>query len=508
MLKNNETFETKIDNNYSGCKLTGILEENIKTIKDIFSDDDTLAIRQFENRENSKIKCCIIFAEGMVNNEIVNENVIKPIMLCNSLDYKSISADSIMSNVIMSNSIKKVEEVNGLINSILSGDTVLLIEGKADALLISSKGWQTRSITEPQAEKTIRGPREGFTESLMMNLSMIRRRLLTPNLKFKYSVIGRQSNTKICLCYLKGIANEQILRELVERLNKIDIDGVLDTGYIQEFIKDSPFSPFKTIGSTERPDVAAAKLLEGRILIIMDGTPFVLTLPFIFLEYFQTSEDYFDYFYFGSMNRILRIICFVISTSLPAIFVALTTFHQEMIPTPLIMSISAARQGIPFPTVIEALVLLAAFEILRETGTRVPTQIGQALSIVGALVLGQAAVEARFVSAPMVIIVALTGITGLAVPRLKDAAIIFRIIFLLFASILGLYGYIFGVMGLLIHLFELRSFGVPYMLTLMTFSTEDLKDTAVRVPWIYMRYRPRFIAKGNRIRNAAGGRKK
>lgn len=466
-------------------KLTNSLETNIKLVKGIFNNDDTLIVRRFDNQQNNDIKCCILFIEGMINNEIINENIIKPFVLSAFINTKNNIIDSIMYHVIVSNNIEKTSEVDKLIEAILYGDTVLFLEGTAEALTISTKGWQTRAIEEPESEKIIRGPREGFTESLIMNLSMIRRKLLTPDLKFSFRVIGVQSRTKICLCYIEGIANDKILNELNKRLDGIDIDGIIGSGYIQELIKDSPFSPFKTIGSTEGPDIIAAKLLEGRIVIIVDGTPVALSVPHIFIEYFQANEDYYINFYFSSIGRLLRILSFIISISLPAVFVALTTFHQEMLPTPLIMSISAARQGVPFPAAIEALALLVTFEILRETGTRMPTQIGQALSIVGALVLGQAAVEARFVSAPMVIVVALTGITGLAIPRLKGASIVIRLIFLSFASIIGLYGYIFGVTGLLIHLFEMRSFGVPYMLSLMTLNPQDLKDTAIRAPWVY-----------------------
>lgn len=232
-----------------------------------------------------------------------------------------------------------------------------------------------------------------------------------------------------------------------------------------------------------------------------------LTIPHLFIEYFQANEDYYINFYFSSISRLLRILGFMITVSVPAVYVALVTFHQEMIPTPLLLSISAARQGVPFPTIVETILLLFVFEMLRETGTRMPTNIGQALSIVGALVLGQASVEAKIVSAPVVIVVALSGITGLMIPRIKGAAIILRFVFLLLSAFLGLYGFIFGITGLLLHLCELRSFGIPYMLHLTSLDPEDLKDTAIRAPWWYMKYRPRLIAANNRVRQAIGVKK-
>lgn len=484
------------------------LEENIKIFKKLFKDDDTLVVRRFENETNNDFKFCILFTNGMISSTAINDNIIKPILLSTSIDSKKNILDAIMYHVLFSNSVEKISEVNKVIESIVSGDTILFAEGSSEALTIDSKGWQTRAIEEPDGEKVIRGPREGFTESLIMNISMVRRKLATNKLKFKFRTIGVQSQTKICLCYIEGIANDQILKEINKRLDAINIDGIMASGMIAELISDSLISPFKSVGSTERPDIISAKMLEGRIAIIVDGTPVVLTVPHIFIEYFQANEDYYINYYFSSINRVLRILCFILTVSLPAVYIALTTFHQEMVPTPLIRSISASRQGVPFPTVVEVMVLLITFEILREAGTRMPTAIGQALSIVGALVLGQSAVEARFVSAPVVIIVALTAISGLALQKISGALMILRVIFLIFSSIIGLYGYIFGILGLLIHLFSLRSFGVPYMLTLMNFDPQDIKDTVVRAPLIYMKYRPKFIAPNNRVRNRSGGKKK
>jgi spore germination protein KA len=306
---------------------------------------------------------------------------------------------------------------------------------------------------------------------------------------------------------LEGVANEKILNELNKRLDDINIDGIIDSNYINELIRDSPLSPFETIGSTERPDVVAGKLLEGRIAVVVDGSPVVLTLPHIFLELFQSSEDYYLSFYFSSISRVIRILGFVISVCTAAIYIAVVTYHQEMIPTPLVLSISAARQNVPFPTIVESLGMLLIFEILRETGTRMPTYIGQALSIVGALVVGQAAVDAKFISAPIVIVTALTGITGLMIPKLKAAAILFRITLSLLASFLGMYGFTFGIIGIILHLLQLRSFGIPYILNLSRINSENIKDTVIRAPWWYMKYRPKFISPINTKRQSGRGKK-
>ncbi len=504
-VKNNLKNE-KVDNKV--FTLNKSLEHNIATIKELFKDDDTLVFRRFENEINNDIKCCIVFTDGMISSSMLNDNIIKPILICKTIQSKTNILDDIMNRVLSSNNVKKIFQVNDIIDSLVRGDTILCVDGSLDALAIDSKGWQTRSISEPEAERVMRGSREGFTESLFMNLSMLRRKLATNNLKFKMRVIGKQTRTKICLCYIEGIADKKILDELNKRLDKINIDGITGSGTIVEFIRDFPFSPFKTIGGTERPDVVAGKLLEGRIAIFMDGNPFILTLPFVFIEYFQSSEDYYMNFYYASTNRLLRILSFIITISIPALYIALTTFHQELIPSAFVKSIAAARQGVPFPTVIEMVLLLLTFELLRETGTRMPSFSGTAISVVGGLVLGSAAVDARIVSAPVVIVVALTAVTGLTTPKLKGPIITIRLALIILSTIIGFYGYLFGITAILIHLFQMRSYGVPYMLNLTNLKPDDMKDSIIRVPWTFLRFRSKLITPNNLVRNNSGGKKK
>lgn len=488
-------------NKFNDYRLSHKLESNIKIFDEIFCDDDTLIKRSVENQINSKIRGCILFFEGMADKEVINENIIQPFVQNSLLKSEDNLLDRIKFQVMIAHNIEKTTDMNKIINSIYNGDSIFLLEGFSEALIILTKGWETRSIEEPETERVLRGPREGFTESLLINLSLIKRKLRTPDLKIKSRIIGERSHTKICVCYIKGIANPKVLEELNRRLDAIKIDGVMDSGYIQEFIRDFPYTPFKTVGSTERPDIIAGKLLEGRIAIVVDGTPVVVTVPHIFIEYFQSNDDYYINYYFSSIGRVIRILGFTLTISVPAIYVALTTYHQELIPTPLILNIAAAREGVPLPTIFEVFSMLLVFEILRETGLRMPMFMGQALSIVGVLVIGQAAVDARFVSAPMVIVVAFTGITGLMITRLNGPVIVVRGIFLLLAGVLGLYGYIFGVAGLLIHLFQMRTFGIPYMYKLMFLNPkEDIKDTIIRAPWWYMKYRPKLIAV-DRVRN-------
>lgn len=481
--------------------ITKSINENIDTLRNIFKNDDTVIFREFEGGNEYKIKFCLMFINGMINNRIVDESIIEPLM---KIDDKDIVSKDILNvlkkKIIVSNTVKIKEDTNELMGCMLYGGTLLLVDGEDKGIIIDAIGFNQRAITESPSETVVRGPRESFNEAFITNLTLLRRKIQSPNLKFKFKEVGRITRTKICICHLDGIANDKILKEVNKRIDDIDIDSILESGYIEELIKDEPLSPFSTVGHTERPDIVAANLLEGKIAIFIDGTPLVLTVPFLFIEYFQANEDYYNQFIFGSINRILRIITFFLSTSIPAIYVALTTFHQEMIPTPLLLGISAAREGVPFPTIVEALLMLLAFEILRESGIRLPAPIGSSISFVGALILGQAAVNARFVSAPIVIVTALTGISNFLTHKMIGALIVVRLIFLLLSSFLGLYGYIFGVIGLFIHLMSMRSFGIPYMLNIGSLNMQEVKDTAIRAPWWLMYYRPRLISKKNSVR--------
>jgi spore germination protein KA len=487
-------------------KLNDSLENNINVFKELFKDNQTVRYREFQNRNNSSIRCCIIYTDGMVNKQLLEEHIILSIMEMNFKETIILGniLDVLKREVIISGDVKKISDVNEMATAMTYGDTLLLVDTESEALVVDTKGWPVRAIEEPPSEKVVKGSREGFTESVMSNWTMIRRRITVPELKAVFKEIGTRTKTKICVCYIEGIAQDKILQELMKRLDKIDIDSVLESQYIEEYIKDSPFSLFKTIGNTESPDIAAGKLLEGRIIILCDGTPFVLTLPFLFVEYITVFEDYFSNYLYATFNRWVRIIALFLGISIPAIYVGIVTFHQELIPTSLFLSISAARKGIPLPTVVEALVMLFGFSLLREAGVRLPKPIGQAISIVGALVIGEAAVNARIISAPMVIVIAATGISSFLIPKMLGVFIILRLVLLIFAGVLGLYGYIFGIMGLILYLMSLRSFGVPYMLDATVISVEDLKDTAVRVPWFLMNYRPKFIAKDRRRSNDTG----
>lgn len=470
--------------------LTDCFEQNVALFDRLYRGDSTVVKRQFCSGGDQPFQCCLFYCDGMVNNQIINENIIRPITLCRQPGQ---GLDWLARQVIQINELKHSRDVDQIVRDMLYGDTILLCQGGLGALVLNTKGFSMRSISEPDSEQVLRGPREGFTEGILTNISMIRRKLRTRDLKFEFSQAGDQSQTSLCLCFIEGVVDQKALARLRQRLARIQIDGVLDSNYVQELVRDSPWSLFKTMGSTERPDSVAAKLLEGRAAVLVDGSPVALTAPYLFIENFQSGEDYYVGWHFAAISRAIRALGFVFALTVVPAYLALVTFHREMLPAPLLFSITAAQQGAPLPTLLEALALLAAFEILRESGERTPAGFGQTLSIVGGLVLGQSAVEARFVSAPMVIVVAFSGITGLMLPRLKGPVIWCRLGLLLLSACLGLYGLFAGLAWLLLHLCSLESFGVPLLRDAALFAGRR-EDAWYRAPWSKMKRSGRFLA--------------
>jgi spore germination protein KA len=505
-----ETINRKVEElneTIQDCDLTNSLSQNVEILQKLFIDVDVLIVRYIQNSQNSSLKYCIAYCDGVVNSTIINDNIIKPLVLSNVAVAGSNLIDNLMSHVILINEAEKTNKIKDIVESISYGDTILFADGSNEALILNTKGFLTRALAEPDNEKILSGPREGFNESLIQNLSMIRRKMRTNELKIKYFTFGRITKTKACVCYIDKIVNKNLLNELYRRLNAIDIDAVLDTNYITELVKDSALSPFRTTGYTERPDVVVGKLLEGRIAIILDGTPVVLTVPYLFIENFQSSEDYYLNFYYTSFSRILRMIGFFLTITVPGFYIAIVAYSLEMLPTSLLINIASARKSVPLPAAVEAFVMLLVFDILRETGIRMPTSIGQALSIVGALVIGQAAVDAKLVAAPMIIVVAITGITSLLVPKMNAPTIYVRLFLLLLASTLGLFGFILGLSAVLIHILNLYSFGVPQLTINGSLQFQEIKDTFFRAPWTRMITRTKSMTQDVvRMKNDSEGR--
>ncbi len=490
---------TPKDQNKNDDKISKKLADTIQAIKSETSGSNDVVIRELLIGTDQNVKGALVFVDGMANVEVMNRDLINPLMFKAVINEamqkdKNSILNYLSESIISVNEVELVETLSEAINGFLNGDVVLFIDGGEKAVIINSKGWEKRSVNEPASEAVVRGPRESFTENLRTNTSLIRRKIKNQALTLDAMVIGRKTRTNIAIAYIRGVAKQELIDEIKKRLKAINTDSILDTGYIEQLIEDSPGSIFATIGFSEKPDVVAAKILEGRVAIIADGTPFVLTAPFLFLESFQAAEDYYFRPYFVTMTRIVRIIGYAITVLAPALYVAITTYHQELLPTSLLITMAQSREGVPFPAFIECLIMIILFEILREAGIRLPRPVGQAMSIVGALVIGESAVAAGLIGAPMVIVVALTAVSGFLAPNQNDSAVIMRMIMLILGATFGGFGITMGLLGALVHMASLESFGYPYLSPTVPFDLEDSKDAVVRAPLWLMLSRPKGMA--------------
>ncbi|WP_077212583.1 spore germination protein [Bacillus dakarensis] len=478
------------------------LKKNIEYIKQMVGNSSDIVIREFDLGQTGEIKIAIFYTDGLADKSFVNDFILESLMVnirtanlgSDVLSKKNIY-EIIKSHSLPAGEINELVDFNKVFYHILSGDTVVLMDGFLKGLSIGSRGWADRGVQEPSSQTVVRGPKDGFSETLRTNTALIRRRIKDPNLRIETKQIGKKTQTDVSIIYLKDVADEKLVQEVKARLKKINIDAILESGYIEELIQDETYSPFPTVYNTERPDSVAGGILEGRIAIVVDGTPFVLLVPALFVHFFQSSEDYYQRADIATLIRFLRYFAFFLALITPSAYIAVTTFHQEMIPTPLLISLSSQREGVPFPALVEALMMEVTFEILREAGVRMPRAIGSSISIVGALVIGQAAVEAGIISASMVIIVSLTAISSFVSPtfNMGISVRILRFIFMFLAATFGLFGIILGLIMMVLHLNSLRSFGIPYLAPNAPFILKDQKDNFLRLPHWSLHSRPALI---------------
>ena len=487
------------------------LRENEAFIRDAFGNSCDLIIREVRFGISPGIAVLVVHIDGMVDTALVSEAIIKPIGVTSELlEPERLSSaqvqDMLKDRLILLSDVKQVSDIADLFHSIAGGKCGIILDGSSVAFVCDVRGFEKRSVEEPMSEVVIRGPREGFSEVLRINTSLLRRRIKDPSFWIEEFTVGRVSRTQVAIAYIKGIANDKVVQEARDRITRIDIDSIQESGQLEEYLEDAPFSPFPTILRTERPDRVTGALFEGRIAILTDGTPFVLIAPVTFLLFLTSPEDYYERFFIASAVRLLRYASFFIALLLPALYVAVTTFHQEMLPTPLVLAIAAQREGVPFPAIFEALLMELSFEILREAAVRLPKIYGPAISIVGVLILGEAAVRAGLVSSAMIIVVALTAIASFVTPifSLSIAVRLLRFPIILLAGTLGLFGVVFGFSVVAIHLSSLRSFGVPFLEPIAPVVASDLKDTLIRLPWWAMDTRPEFTGKSDLRRQSRG----
>lgn len=488
-------------------QLSKVLAANIAMFKERFQGSVDIVFREFKIGFKQQNRAVLIFADGLVNGQVLQTAILQPLMF-DLTEEQAKPGNLPEQNLLIlikefalpNKNVQEITEAGKVIAGVLDGNTLLLIDGFNSALQIGTQGWESRAVEEPSTETVVRGPREGFTENISVNSALLRRKIKNCGLRIEGLNLGARTRTSVYLAYINGVVKENLVEEVKKRLQRIDIDAVLESGYIEQLIEDAPASIFPTIGNTEKPDIMAGKLLEGRVGIFVDGTPVALTIPRLMIESFQNAEDYYTRPYFATLTRWIRLTAFFISIFLPAVYVSLASFQQEMIPTSLLYSMAASREGVPFPAYMEVLVMGTIFEIMREAGVRMPRSLGQAVSIVGALVIGEAAVQAGLISTPMVIVVALTAISGFVTASLGDTLPILRIYFALWATLLGVFGTLMGAILVLVHLSKLRSFGVPYLAPLAPVNLADLKDTLVKAPFWALNTRPRVLGFTNSLR--------
>lgn len=472
---------------------------DIKTAIDFFENilgiNDDFVVRSL--RVFSEHPAALVYFSNLVNREVISENILKPLMGHSPSSRRRKLNPQRLKEVILKDTIYYGElflehRLAKVAEALFRGDTILFVEGLNEAIQISTRNVEQRAVSQPETEQVIRGGRDGLIELLATNITLLRYRLQTPNFRVKILTLGQLTKTKVGVCYIEGIVSPTLVREVEDRIAAINIDGILDAGYIEQFIEDNHWSPFPQIQNTERPDKCVANLMEGRVVVLVDSTPFALILPAVFSQFYHTMDDYTERPLMGSLIRLIRVVALVFSVTFPALYVSLISYSPELIPTKFAVAVAGGRAGVPFPAVIEVLVMQVSMEVLREATLRLPQQIGGALSIVGVLVVGQAAVSAGFSSPITVVVIALTTIGSFATPAYNAATAlrILQFFFTILAGFWGLYGVMIGLILVTHHMLSLRSFGVPYLSPFVPGDWQGLKDLLIRAPLWWMPKRP------------------
>ncbi|MCI8327609.1 MAG: spore germination protein [Lachnospiraceae bacterium] len=485
--------------------ITGNLQEDSKIFCQLFQNCSDFKHNQMYLGKNHEIPCFIAFIETTVGNMMVDQTALGKMIsgLCSMSEeevYEALEKNSLgVSDIAYYRTIE--EAVNGM----LTGAALLMVDGFTRAIKIEDKGYPGMMVNKTDSEKVIRGSNEGFTDSVKTNAALIRKRIRSPQLKVLERKAGVRSNTNISLLYMEGIAPKKVLEEIDKRLSDFSIDGVMDSGVIEQLAEKDWMSPFPQFQTTLRPDRAAMSVLEGRVVLLCDNSPVALILPTDYNSFIQTSDDYYNRFEIASFGRILRYLASFFAMTLPGLYLAMTNFHTQLLPTTLILSFAAARQGVPFPAVFEVILMELSFELLREAGVRLPGAMGNTIGIVGGLIIGQAAVEANIVSPVVVIVVAFTALCSFAIPN-EEFATAFRILkffVIAMSAWLGFFGFLVSLLAVLIHLAHLKSFGIPYLMPYVgaeLTNYDDERDSLLRMPIYWLTRRPIFASSKNKTR--------
>ncbi|MBQ8519386.1 MAG: spore germination protein [Agathobacter sp.] len=479
------------------------IEENEKVIQQAFYNCSDLKMRKLAIGENGRVKGFVCYIEVNAGNNMINV-LGRMLTYLDGLSEEQISA-AVKGNAFALSDAEPYEYMEDAIRGVLIGDSVLFVDGVARALKIPDQGYPKMGISKSEAEKVVRGSDESFTESEKANTALIRKRIRNTQLKVQEFQVGVRSFTNVAIVYVEGLANPNMIQEIHRRLNEYDIDGVMDSGVMEQLAEESWLSPFPQFQSTRRPDRAAMEVLNGKIVVLVDNSPVALLLPTDVNSFLKTTDDYYNRFHMATFARMIRYVAAFFALTLPGLYLAVTNFHTQILPTPLLLSFWQARQGVPFPAALEVLLMELSFELIREAGVRLPGTMGNTIGIVGGLIIGQAAVEANLVSPIVVIVVAFTALCSFAIPN-EEFAFSFRILkFLLIAlsAWLGFFGFLIGIFLVLVHLASLKSFDVPYLSPYVGAQLngyQDEKDSVVRFPLRMLWKRPIYANPNERTK--------
>lgn len=472
------------------------LSENMIAIKEAFRDCGDVVMREFVVG-SGKSRLFMIYTDNIVDGDTIHDFIMTNLMS----RYKECNEGGLlevfMEDIIAVGEVAKINDLQQALDAVLLGDTALFMDGNAFALQVSTKGFPSRGVNQAQTEVVVLGPKDAFLEVMATNIVLIRRRIRDNKLKLKRKKIGTRSKTDVALMYMEDLVRPKTLKTIEKQLDTMNLDAILDSGYVEQLLEKHWASPFPQLQMTERPDKAASALLEGRVVLVIDNTPVVVMLPVTLNVFFQAAEDYYDRWQIMSFIRAVRYVAAVVAIALPGLYIALSVYHPELIPTALAIKIAATRQNIPFSVVGEVVIMELAFELLREAGIRLPSPVSSTIGIVGGIIIGSAAVEAGIVSPTVVIVSALTGICTFVIPNiaLVSGLRLSKYLAIFLSAILGLFGLWIALLFILAHLCSLTSYGIPFMYPFCSASVNDdidWEDTIYRSPLQKMKRRPIF----------------
>lgn len=461
------------------------LKENINALRNSFAGSADFTVRNMNLKSDAKTSAALITIEGMCSKDVISLSIITPLL---KYDFSSLTGDKIVDrikeSVLSASEIVEFTSFDEAVMLSTSGFAVLAIDGTGKMLAIGVQGFSFRGVSEPESEVVQRGSREGFTEPLRINMTLIRRRIKSPDLVFETVTAGDVSQTQLCICYLQNSVSKHILNEVRRRLNDSKLKLVLASGYLSEYLEDKGTkSIFSGVGISERPDTVCGKLMEGRVAVLVDGTPAAITVPHLFVEEFQSVDDYSNRPYYASFIRILKYISFFVAVFMPALYTAFAEFHPEYFPTGLMIKTAQSLSETPLPATLEVLLIMFVYEIMREAGLRIPKSLGHAVSIVGALVIGESAVSAGIISSSTLMVVATAAICSYVTSALYAPITVLRFVFVLAGGIFGLWGIVLLSCLMLVNMCAKTSLGVPYMSSLAPFSFKRMRDVFIRAGW-------------------------